>query len=50
MMEQMLLNYAARLALQEAAKADAAKVVDFAERGEEIKRRRRRRAAKERPL
>jgi hypothetical protein len=52
--EQMLLNYAARLALQEAAKVDAAKVLDFAERRDEIERRRRRQAEcrllRERPL
>jgi hypothetical protein len=52
--EQMLLNYAARLALQEAAKVDAAKVIDFAERRDEIERRRRRQAEcrllRERPL
>jgi hypothetical protein len=44
MNEQILLNYAARLALQEAAKIDAAKVVDFAERRDEFERRRRKRA------
>jgi hypothetical protein len=43
-MEQILLTYAARLALQEAAKVDAAKVVDFAERRDEFERRRRKRA------
>jgi hypothetical protein len=51
---QWYLNYAARLALQEAAKVDAAKVVDFAERRDELERRRRRRAERkmrrERPL
>jgi hypothetical protein len=54
MNEQLLLNYAARLALQEAAKVDAAKVVDFAERRDELQRRRRKRAEcrllRERPL
>jgi hypothetical protein len=54
MMEQILLHYAARLALQEAAKVDAAKVVDFAERRDELERRRRKRAerkmGRERPL
>jgi hypothetical protein len=53
-MEQILLNHAARLALQEAAKVDAAKVVDFAERRDELQRRRRKRAERklrrERPL
>jgi hypothetical protein len=39
MNEQLLLNYGARLALQEAAKVDAAKVVDFAERRDEFERR-----------
>jgi hypothetical protein len=54
MTEQLLLNYAARLALQEAAKVDAAKVVDFAERRDELQHRRRKRAERkmrrERPL
>jgi hypothetical protein len=54
MMEQLLLNYAARLALQEAAKLDAEKVIDFAERRDEFERRRRKRAERkmrrERPL
>jgi hypothetical protein len=54
MNEQILLNYAARLALQDAAKVDAAKVVNFAERRDEFERRRRKRAERkmrrERPL
>jgi hypothetical protein len=54
MNEQILLNYAARLALQDAAKVDAAKVVNFAERRDELQRRRRKRAERkmrrERPL
>jgi hypothetical protein len=54
MMEQILLNYGARLALQEAAKVDAAKVVSFEEKRDELQRRRRKRAERkmrrERPL
>jgi hypothetical protein len=46
------LNYATRLALQAQAECDAAKVVDFAERRDELDRRRRskRKATRERPL